>query len=193
MKLAIFGYGGHAKEVAAQIGQDVTFFVDDEYLNRSARPISEFDPSEYVMMVAVSNCNDRLAIVNKLPKETEYFTYIHPTALVLSEDISIGEGSFIGANSILTTNIQIGKHSILNRGNHIGHDCIIGNYFSAMPGSIVSGNVHIGNGVYLGTNSSIIEKKYLLHDIIIGANSVVIRDITESGTYVGVPAKKIKR
>jgi sugar O-acyltransferase (sialic acid O-acetyltransferase NeuD family) len=193
MKLAIFGYGGHAKEVAAQIGQDVTFFVDDEYLNRSARPISEFDPSEYVMMVAVSDCNDRLAIVNKLPKETEYFTYIHPTALVLSEDISIGEGSFIGANSILTTNIQIGKHSILNRGNHIGHDCIIGNYFSAMPGSIVSGNVHIGNGVYLGTNSSIIEKKYLLHDIIIGANSVVIRDITESGTYVGVPAKKIKR
>ena len=40
---------------------------------------------------------------------------------------------------------------------------------------------------------SIIEKKYLLHDIVIGANSVVIRDITERGTYVGVPAKKIEK
>ena len=193
MKLALFGYGGHAKEVAAQIGQDVTFFVDDEYVNEVTKPISEFDPSEYVMMVAVSDCIDRSVIVNKLPKETEYFTFIHPTALILDDEIIIGEGSFIGANSILTTNIQIGNHAILNRGNHIGHDCIIGNYFSAMPGSIVSGNVHIGNGVYLGTNSSVIEKKYILHDIVIGANSVVIRNITESGTYVGVPAKKIEK
>jgi sugar O-acyltransferase (sialic acid O-acetyltransferase NeuD family) len=193
MKLALFGYGGHAKEVAAQIGQDVTFFVDDEYVNEVTKPISEFDPSEYVMMVAVSDCIDRSVIVNKLPKETEYFTFIHPTALILDDEIIIGEGSFIGANSILTTNIQIGNHAILNRGNHIGHDCIIGNYFSAMPGSIVSGNVHIGNGVYLGTNSSVIEKKYILHDIVIGANSVVIRDITERGTYVGVPAKKIEK
>ena len=193
MKLALFGYGGHAKEVAAQIGQDVTFFVDDEYVNEVTKPISEFDPSEYVMMVAVSDCIDRSVIVNKLPKETEYFTFIHPTALILDDEIIIGEGSFIGANSILTTNIRIGNHAILNRGNHIGHDCIIGNYFSAMPGSIVSGNVHIGNGVYLGTNSSVIEKKYILHDIVIGANSVVIRDIAESGTYVGVPAKKIEK
>ena len=159
MKLALFGYGGHAKEVAAQIGQGVTFFVDDKYSNEVAKPISEFDPSEYVMMVAVSDCTDRSVIVNKLPKETEYFTFIHPTALILDDEIIIGEGSFIGANSILTTNIQIGNHAILNRGNHIVHDCIIGNYFSAMPGSIVSGNVHIGNGVYLGTNSSVIEKK----------------------------------
>jgi UDP-3-O-[3-hydroxymyristoyl] glucosamine N-acyltransferase len=108
------------------------------------------------------------------------------------DNVEIGEGSFIGAYSILTTNIKIGKHAILNRGNHIGHDCIIGNYFSAMPGAIVSGNVHIGNRVYLGTNSSVIEKKYLLHDIKIGANSTVVKDIEEPGIYVGCPAKNIK-
>ena len=129
--------------------------------------------------------------MDKLPKETKYFSFIHPTTLIMDENIQIGRGSFIGAYSILTTNIQIGKHAILNRGNQIGHDCIIGDFFSAMPGSIVSGNVQIGNRVYLGTNSSIIEKKYLLHDIVIGANGVVVDDITEEGTYVGVPVKKI--
>lgn len=46
------------------------------------------------------------------------------------DNIEISEGSFIGAYSILTTNVKIGKHSILNRGNHIGHDCRIGDYFS---------------------------------------------------------------
>ena len=191
MKKALVGYGGHAKEVMAQMGLDITCFVDDKYLIQGTKPLSEFNPKEYSLMVAVADPIDRYNIIQKLPKETKYFTWIHPTALLMGE-IEIGEGSFIGAYSILTTNIKVGSHSILNRGNHIGHDCIIGNYFSAMPGSIVSGSVHIGNMVYLGTNSSIIEKKYLAHNIKIGANSVVIRDITESGTYVGAPAKKIE-
>lgn len=194
MKLALFGYGGHAREVAAQMGKDVniTFFVDDIYAKGNVKPISEFEPKKYLMMVAVADSKDRAEIVSKLPEGTEYFTFIHPTAQIMSDDVIIGEGSFIGANSILTTNIIIGDHAILNRGNHIGHDCIIGNYFSAMPGAIVSGNVHIGNMVYLGTNSSIIEKKYLLHDIKIGANGVVVKDIASSGTYMGCPVKKIK-
>ena len=191
MKKALVGYGGHAREVMSQMGLDITCFVDDKYLISGTKPLSEFNPKEYSLMVAVADPIDRYNIIQKLPKETKYFTWIHPTALLMGE-IEIGEGSFIGAYSILTTNIKVGSHSILNRGNHIGHDCIIGNYFSAMPGSIVSGSVHIGNMVYLGTNSSIIEKKYLSHNIKIGANSVVIRDITESGTYVGTPAKRIE-
>ena len=47
MKQAIFGYGGHAKEVAMQMGGKVTFFVDDEYSNNVAKPISEFNVLEY--------------------------------------------------------------------------------------------------------------------------------------------------
>ena len=84
MKLALFGYGGHAREVACQIEQEVTFFVDDEYVNNIAKPISEFNPEEYVMMVAVADSNDRKAIVDKLPKETKYFTYIHPSVHIES-------------------------------------------------------------------------------------------------------------
>lgn len=192
MKLALYGYGGHAKEVAAQIGQEITFFVDDEYSNDSIKPISLFDPSEYLIMIAVADPKSRFDIVNRLPKETKYFTFIHPTALILDKNIEIGEGSFIGAYSILTTNIKIGKHTILNRGNHIGHDTIIGDYFSAMPGAIVSGNVTIHDCVYLGTNSSIKEKISIHSLVTIGLNSGVIKNINESGTYAGAPAKKLK-
>jgi sugar O-acyltransferase (sialic acid O-acetyltransferase NeuD family) len=193
MKLALFGYGGHAKEVAVQIGKDVTFFVNDEYVSENTQPISSFNPSEYVMMVAVSDTNDRKKIVESLPKETRYFTFVHPTALVMGSNIEIGEGSFIGAYSILTTNIKIGKHSILNRGNQIGHDSIIGDYFSAMPGAIVSGNVILGEKVYMGNNSSVREKIQVCSDVIIGANGAVVKNIITSGTYVGVPSKFKKK
>jgi UDP-3-O-[3-hydroxymyristoyl] glucosamine N-acyltransferase len=109
----------------------------------------------------------------------------------MSDDIEIGEGSFIGAYSILTSNIKLGKHTILNRSNHIGHDCEIGNYFSAMPGAIVSGNVTIHDLVYMGNNSSIKEKLSIHSLTTIGMNGAVVKDIEELGIYVGVPTKKI--
>ena len=192
MKLALFGYGGHAREVACQIDQEVTFFVDDEYANDIAKPISEFNPEEYVMMVAVADSHDRKAIVDRLPKETKYFTYIHPSVHIMDDNIEVGEGSFIGANSILTTNIKLGKHALLNRGNHIGHDCFIGDYFSAMPNAVVGGDVWVDDKVYIGSCSNIREKIKIIANTTIGMNAAVVKNITESGVYVGVPAKKIK-
>jgi sugar O-acyltransferase (sialic acid O-acetyltransferase NeuD family) len=192
MELALYGYGGHAMEVAAQIDQPITFFVDDKYLTEETKPISEFDPTKYLIMVAVADSKDRFDMVQRLPKETQFFTFIHPTALILSDNVQVGVGSFIGANSILTTNIKLGKHAILNRGNQIGHDSEIGDYFSAMPGAIVSGNVKIHDCVYMGTNSSIKEKLSIHSLSTIGMNSCVVKHIKEPGVYVGVPAKKIK-
>jgi sugar O-acyltransferase (sialic acid O-acetyltransferase NeuD family) len=192
MELALYGYGGHAREVAAQIDQPITFFVDGKYLTEETKPISEFDPTKYLIMVAVADSKDRFDMVQRLPKETQFFTFIHPTALILSDNVQVGVGSFIGANSILTTNIKLGKHAILNRGNQIGHDSEIGDYFSAMPGAIVSGNVKIHDCVYMGTNSSIKEKLSIHSLSTIGMNSCVVKHIKEPGVYVGVPAKKIK-
>ena len=191
----LIGNGGHAREVQAQMGIELFRFVSDEYWEEGDNKLlslSNFDPEKYVVMIAVANSKDREDIVKSLPKETQYFTFIHPTAQIMSDDIIIGEGSFIGANSIITCNIKIGNHCLLNRGVHIGHDSIIGDYFSAMPGSIVSGNVNLGNKVYLGTNSSIREKINICDDVTIGLNTGVIKDINKSGVYVGHPIKKIK-
>jgi len=192
MKLALFGYGGHAREAACQIDQKVTFFVDDQYANDVAKPISEFNPEEYMMMVAVADSKDRFDIVQRLPKETQYFTFIHPSVQIMDDNIEMGEGSFIGANSILTTNIKLGNHALLNRGNHIGHDSVAGDFFSMMPNAVVGGNVTLGDNVYLGSCSNIKEKINITSDVLIGMNAAVVKDITESGIYVGVPVKKLK-
>jgi sugar O-acyltransferase (sialic acid O-acetyltransferase NeuD family) len=184
MKKALVGFGGHSREIMAQMNIKLTCFVDDEYITEDCLPLSSFNPNDYVLMIAIANPQDRFNMVNKLPKKTKYFTFIHPTALIM-DNVEIGVGSFIGAYSILTTNIKIGSHALLNRSIHIGHDCVIGDYFSAMPGSIVSGNVHIGNKIYLGTNSSIKEKLTIIDDVSIGLNTGIVKSIDKSGTYVG--------
>jgi UDP-3-O-[3-hydroxymyristoyl] glucosamine N-acyltransferase len=61
-----------------------------------------------------------------------------------------------------------------------------------MPGAIVSGNVKIYDLVYMGNNSSIREKLSIHSLSTIGMNSAVIKNIEDSGTYVGCPAKIIK-
>ena len=192
---ALIGNGGHAREVQAQMGIKLFRFVDDEYWEEGDKkllPLSKFDPNIYEVIICISDPKGREDIVKRLPSNTKYFSFIHPTAQIMSEDIIIGEGSFIGAYSILTTNIKLGKHTILNRGCHIGHDCIVGDFFSAMPGSIVSGNVTLGDKVYLGTNSCIREKINIGDNIIIGLNTGVVKDIKQPGVWVGSPIKKIK-
>lgn len=192
MKKAIIGFGGHAREVKSQIGEDLTFFVDDSYVTDETIPLSKFNPFEYEVIVAISDPKIRQDIVEKLPIETKYFTFIHPTCLILDKNIEIGEGSFIGAYSILTTNIILGKHIILNRMCQIGHDSCLGEFSSLMPGVVISGNCDIGNRVYFGTNSSVRQKVKICDDVTIGLNAGVVKDINDPGTYVGVPAKKLK-
>ena len=192
---ALIGNGGHAREIMAQMNQRLIRFVDDKYWiegDDRLLPLSDFNPEIYEVMIAVGSSNDRLKISKKLPKETKYFSFIHNTVLILDDSIQIGDGTFIGAYSVLTTNIKVGKHSLLNRSNHIGHDCQIGDYLTLMPGAIVSGDCNISDNVYVGTNSSIREKISICDDVIIGLNSGVVSDIVESGVYVGTPAKKIK-
>lgn len=195
MKRALIGAGGFAKEIKAQMGDsEMKCFVDDKFWkvnNENIYPLSKLCIEEYEVLVTIGDPKERFNLIKRLPIETKYFTFIHPSSLIFS-DIEIGEGSIICAGCILTTNIKIGKYTHLNLHTTIGHDCIIGDYFTTAPGSKISGNCTIGDNVYLGTNSSIRQKINICNDVTIGLNAGVVKDIVESGTYVGVPAKKIR-
>jgi sugar O-acyltransferase (sialic acid O-acetyltransferase NeuD family) len=174
---------------------DTVFFVDDKYWdgkNDLILPLSNFNPNEYEVVIAVGDPRDRFDMVQRLPKETKYFTHIHKSVQILGDDIEIGEGSIICAGTIITTNVKLGKHTHLNLQTTIGHDCEIGNYFTTAPGAKISGNCKIYSCVYVGTNASIKEKLSIHSFTTIGSNAAVVKNIEESGTYVGVPSKKIK-
>lgn len=206
-KICIIGAGGFGREVLCLLidclalkkinyKERVLFMESDDYWKkRKVMGIdviaqSQFNPSEYKVVVAIGDPSTRQQMVNNLPKNTVYNTLIHPS-VIYSEWLSIGEGSIICAGSILTCNITIGNHAQLNLHTTIGHDCIIGNYFTAGPSVNASGNCTIGNNVYIGTNAAIREKTNICSDVTIGMGAVVIKNITESGVYIGNPLKKL--
>ena len=199
MKKGIIGAGGFAREVYWSLNpierNDTVFFVDDVYWddsNEKILPLSLFEFNKYEVIVAVADSKHRQRIVDQLPKKTKFFTHIHPSAQILADDVIIGEGSIICSGTILTTNIVLGKHSQLNLQTTIGHDCVIGDYFTTAPGAKISGNCDIGKRVYFGTNSSVREKIKICDDVVIGLNGGVVKNLYESGIYVGVPVTKIR-
>jgi len=199
MKKGIIGAGGFGREIYWSLSMmervNTVFFVDDEYWDNSndkVLPLSLFETDKYEVVVAIADSYQRQRVVESLPKSTKYFTYIHPSAQIHGDDVEIGEGSIICAGAILTTNIVLGKHSHLNLQTTIGHDCVIGDYFTTAPGAKISGNCDIGKRVYFGTNSSVKQKIKICDDVVIGLNGGVVKNIYESGVYVGVPVTKIR-
>lgn len=199
MKKGIIGAGGFGREIYWSLSMTdrvgCKFFVDDDYYQDTdplVLPISKFNPTEFEVVIAIADSNARQKIAESLPKDTKFFTHIHPTAQIHGEDVEIGIGSIICAGTIITTNVKIGKHAHLNLLTTVGHDCEIGDYFTTAPGTQISGNEKIGNRVYFGTRSCIKQKLTVCDDVIIGMNAGVTKSIYEPGTYVGTPAKKIK-
>lgn len=121
-----------------------------------------------------------------------FCTVIHPSAR-LSRWVEIGPGTIITAGNVLTTQIKLEPHVLLNLDCTVGHDTIIGPYCNINPGCHISGSVRLGEGVDLGTGAAVIQGKTIGDWSIIGAGAVVTSDIPAHVTAVGVPCKVVKQ
>ena len=120
-------------------------------------------------------------------------TFIHPRAILQGSDCTVGRGGVITPGCVVTTNVRIGDHVILNLNTTIGHDTIIGDYVTINPGSSISGNVTLGDGVSLGTGTVVRDGVHIANGVITGAQACVVKDIEEPGIVIaGVPAKRLR-
>ena len=209
--LYIIGAGGFGREVAwlveriNEVGPtwNLKGFIDD---NTAIHGSVQDDYSvvggcDYLMNItqevwvicAVGSAKIRQKIIEKLKNyaNVKFATLIDPSVM-RSERVDIGEGSIICAGTIITVDISIGNHVIINLDCTIGHDDIIHDFVTIYPSVNVSGNVIIGECAELGTGMQIIHGKSIGRESILGAGAVVIRDIPEKCTAVGSPAKPIK-
>jgi sugar O-acyltransferase (sialic acid O-acetyltransferase NeuD family) len=195
-KLAIIGAGGfgreayyHALAAIRTYGsqREIRFFADDKYADGDVLPLSKFDPMTFDAVIAIGNPSARQRIAESMSALTTFATIKNPSSEVMNS--RIGDGSIICSGVVITDNVSIGRHVHINLNATIGHDCIICDYVTIAPGANISGNVTIGQRCNIGTNAAIREKVTICDDVVIGMGCVVLQDITEAGTYVGIPAK----
>ena len=93
----------------------------------------------------------------------------------------------------MTTDVQIGRHVILNLGSTVSHDSVVGDFVTVSPGVSLCGKVTVREGCDLGTGCRIIQEVKVGEWSVLGAGTVAVRDILANVTAVGVPAKVIEQ
>jgi acetyltransferase-like isoleucine patch superfamily enzyme len=85
----------------------------------------------------------------------------------------------------------VGKGCIINTGATIDHDNLIEDYVHISPGVHLAGTVKVGKGSWLGIGSVVSNNVSITSRCKVGAGATVLRDLTETGTYIGIPARRV--
>lgn len=196
--IAIIGAGGHASvlfdlsvvsekdSILVLNDGDGLIKTNDNYKNR------QIYKSEYEFIVGIGDNLSRQRLLRELKEEGyRISTLIHPNAVIASNAV-IDQGTCVSAGVVINNDVLISEGCIINTRASIDHHSIIGSYSHIAPGVTIAGQCKIGKRCLIGVGASVKNGITIVDDVIIGAGGVVVEDILEAGTYIGVPVKKVK-
>ena len=199
----IIGAGGHAKVIADIIyksGDNLIGFLDDNLANKgkeiylgkkvlgTTKDIKNYNKNYFIIGIGNNSIRKKINNENNL----KLYTAIHPSAII-AQDVKIGTGSVIMAGVVINPGTVIGKNCIINTCSSLDHDNLLEDYVHISPGAHLAGTVTIKEGTWICTGAIVKNNITIGKNNIIGAGGVVIKDIIEeNGTYIGVPARRIK-
>lgn len=200
--ILIFGASGHAKVVADILlknNLNIRGFLEDIPENwgktwQGIEVLGKFSSykayGDVNYVVAVGNNNSRKKIVQMVSSECTplWVNAIHPRAII-AEQVIMGKGNVVAANVNVGVDCVIGDHTILNTSSSIDHNCHINNFAHVAPNATLTGGVSVSEGVFIGAGATIIPKKELGSWSVIGAGSVVTKNIPSKVIAKGVPCK----
>ena len=209
--LIIFGASGFGREVAWAVERlnkvnptwNLLGFMDDaDDIQKSevngykvlgkTTDVGNYPDAFFVVAVGASRIREKIVSNMKAVNPSIKFGTVIDPSVEMSDLVTIGEGTIICAHTIITVNIEIGSHVIINLDCTVGHDAILKDFVTLYPSVNVSGITQIGHAVELGTGMQIIQGKTVGDYSIVGAGAVVVKDIPAKCTAVGSPAKPIK-
>jgi len=146
-----------------------------------------FEPGD-LALVAIADPAGKRKVVARLEGRVEFLTFVVPGAFV-GKRVTLGRGTVIIKDCILTADIEVGEFVTINSGTIIGHDCRIGDYASLMGNVGMGGGCIIGESAFLGGCCTLIPKRRIGDHAVVGAGAVVFRHVPAGVSVVGNPAQ----
>lgn len=200
--LYIFGYSGHAYvviETALALGYEIKGYFDikEAVVNPYQIPYLGFEKEVDLKHIVgadlvfptVGDNGLRAQLVAMFQSlGLSQLSMVDPTAMV-SPRAKIGPSTYVGKGSIVNAQSQIGAGVIINSGAIVEHECRIADGCHVAPGATLCGNVVIGDNSFIGANSVVRPSINIANGVVLGAGSVLLRDIIEPGIWFGNPAR----
>ena len=199
-KLIIIGAGGHGKVLADNAlknGYSDICFVDDCMTGSCmdfpivgvCADIPKLNDGYTDFIIGIGNNAVRKRIAETY--DVRWVTLIHPSAQI-AVNVSIGKGTAVMAGAVINACATVGAHCIINTHAVVEHDNVLEDYVHISPNAALGGAVRIGESSWIGLGTAVINNIDICKNCIVGAGAVVVNNITETGTYVSIPARKIK-
>lgn len=204
-KVLILGAGGHAKVVIATAkacAVHVTGILDDDEQKLgtelfgvnvlSGLPDLHCFAGHQCVVAVGDNVVRRRVFEQWRWRRISWRSLIHPSAVV-DMSVTIGDGTVVFAGATLQVDVSVGDHCIINTQASLDHDCSLGDFVHLAPGCHLAGNVTVEDGAFLGIGSSVVPGVRIGKNAVVGAGAVVLRDVPDNTTVVGVPARILDR
>ncbi|MCS3928199.1 acetyltransferase-like isoleucine patch superfamily enzyme [Bradyrhizobium elkanii] len=119
----------------------------------------------------------------------------------IADDCFVGPFTEIQTGAVVGARTRVQSHAFICELVTIGEDCFVGHGVMFINDTFATGgpargdktlwrNTVIGNRVSIGSNATIMPVR-IADDVVIGAGSVVTKDIAAAGTYAGNPARRL--
>ena len=116
----------------------------------------------------------------------------HPTA-VIADNVKIGSGSQVLANSTACVETIVGRGCIINTGAIVDHECHLDDGVHICPGANLAGCVEVERYAMIGTGAVVLPRIRIGQGAIVGAGAVVVEDVPPHTVVVGNPARVIRK
>ena len=148
----------------------------------------------FIAYVGLKNEKDTYEKIIELQVPPERFaSLIHPTAIIPKGMCTIGNGVLFAPLSQLSPDTTISDNCILLGNSFVGHDSFLAHFAHIATNSVVGANVKIGKAVHIGSNATIREKITIGDFALIGAGSVVLRNVETNSVIIGNPGRVLEK
>mgnify|MGYP005840768655 CR=1 FL=1 len=199
------GYGREVYHLATQCREygkewDIRGFLDDNSAALEGYsgyppiigPVETYQiqPGD-LFVCALGDVNQKHKYVNIIEDKGGVFTsLIHPSSII-SPNTVFGEGIIVSQFLNISCDCKLGNFVTLQPYAEVGHDVIIGDFAHLNVHSFLGGGVKLGNFVTVHTGAKVLPRLTIGDNSVIGAGSVVTKNVPGGCTVFGNPAKVI--
>lgn len=201
-QLLLFGAGGHARVVAEAAMLTGVWAVIKGSDRNADLCVGDLLPGIALLHCSAAELFDgrvHVAIGHNAAREKEaslwglsrLVSVVHPSAQI-SKFSQVAAGCFVAATAVLAAGSCLATGVIVNHGAVVDHDVEVGAFSHIAPHATLGGRSRVGKRVFIGAGAVLLPAVSVADDIIVGAGSVVLSNLTHAGTYAGSPARKIR-